>query len=442
MTIDRPVGAAEFAARMERLGYFEPRPVLAIAVSGGADSLALCLLVREWAQARGGSVLALTVDHRLRLESTREAETVGQILAQRAIAHETLPWLGDKPKSGIQAAAREARYRLLIERCAAEGILHLMLGHHREDQAETLLLRLAKTSGIDGLAAMPALYERPELRLLRPLLDLPKARLIATCHAAGLVPIEDPSNRSPAYARARLRAVSDLLDREGLSSAGLAATAHRLGQARAALDDSTAALLAGAVVIDSAGFIRLDPKPLVKAPEEIGRRALARCLATIGPGRTAPPRDGLDRLFAEICAGCKSGRTFAGCRIVPYNHHLLIVREASAVAPAQPLPLLNRVHWDRRFLVRLNSGVGASGPVMVGGLNPDDWKLLKAGVSLATRRLIPEPARAGLPVFRDDDGVLAVPHLHYQRVTTAGTASIEFLFAPPCPLAGAPFAVV
>ncbi|WP_158044976.1 tRNA lysidine(34) synthetase TilS [Skermanella pratensis] len=203
--------SGEFPGLMDRLGPFEPRPRVAVGVSGGPDSLALCLLLKAWADRSGGSLLALTVDHGLRHNAAEEAVQVGSWLAARGIAHDVLRWEGSKPASGIQAAARDARQRLLADRCRSEGILHLVLAHHLEDQAETTLLRFAKGSGPDGLAGMSPLRETGAVRILRPLLGMPRARLKAVLEAAGQPWVEDPSNRSAAFARVRLRAMADTL---------------------------------------------------------------------------------------------------------------------------------------------------------------------------------------------------------------------------------------
>lgn len=176
-----PVPVEEFAALMEPLGPFERPPRLAVAVSGGADSLALTLLADEWARSRGGAVLALTVDHGLRPEAADEARMVGRWLAARGIAHAILHYRGERPVANIQARARALRYRLLLDRCRAEGVVHLLIAHHREDQSETVLLRLGRGSGVSGLAAMRPIMEMPEARILRPLLSIPRARLAETC---------------------------------------------------------------------------------------------------------------------------------------------------------------------------------------------------------------------------------------------------------------------
>nr|WP_083901585.1 tRNA lysidine(34) synthetase TilS [Azospirillum sp. B4] len=135
------VDDALFARLMAPLGPFETAPVLAVGVSGGRDSLALTLLAHRWAQARGGRIQAFTVDHALRPESAAEAAQVARWLAARGIDHAILTWEGPKPATGLQAAARQARYALLAAACRERGILHLCLAHHREDQAETVALR-------------------------------------------------------------------------------------------------------------------------------------------------------------------------------------------------------------------------------------------------------------------------------------------------------------
>ncbi|MEI6985634.1 MAG: tRNA lysidine(34) synthetase TilS [Rhodospirillaceae bacterium] len=442
--LGQPINSAEFSEFMARLGGFEPNPLLAVGVSGGADSLALCLITHAWAQARGGAVVALTVDHHLRSESTHEAKTVGLMLAARGITHRIINWDGAKPATALQDAARQARYRLMSDFCLDAGILHLLLAHHREDQAETMLMRLARTSGADGLAAMAALRETKELRLLRPLLDQPKARLAATCESFGQSWLTDPSNHSLRFARGRLRAADDALAGLGLNAGGLAATARRLGQVRAALDDATALLLARVATVDQAGLIRINHRQLASAPGEIGRRALARCLMVVGGGRYSPRREGLDRLFDAVVNG-GSGRTLGGCRIVPYDDQLLVVREANALATVAVTAGVP-VWWDRRFRVgvrvRANDMASTDGSLMsVARLGACGWRELRDRIRPDLRKMVPDPARAALPALWDGDGLLAAPHFGYTRPGSV-LAAVEMFFAPVQPLAGAAFGVV
>ena len=293
MARPEPVAAGEFSSLMARLGPFERRPVIAVATSGGPDSLALALLAGDWATALGGRAVALTVDHRLRPESDAEARQVGRWLRARGIAHRVLVSSGARPHANVQAVARGMRYDLLSSWCLDAGVLHLLLAHHIEDQAETILLRLGRGSGVVGLAAMAAVVEGAGLRLLRPVLTVSRARLRATLEARGQPWLDDPSNRDRTYARVRVRALLPALGAEGMTPARLADTARRLGRARQALEVDVASLLARATELYPEGYCLLDRRLLARAPAEIGLRALASLLVSIG-GHPSPPR--LERL--------------------------------------------------------------------------------------------------------------------------------------------------
>jgi tRNA(Ile)-lysidine synthase len=398
-----PVDAAEFAALMAPLAPFEHRPRLAVAVSGGADSLALALLARDWTAASGGMLTALTVDHRLRAGSAAEAAQVAAWLGARAIAHCILRCEERPASGGVQAAARAARYRLLEGWCAGNGVLHLLVAHNREDQAETLLLRLARGSGLDGLAGMAAVAERTQCRLLRPLLTVPRARLEATLRAARQDWIEDPSNLDPAYARVRLRQGRRLLEEAGLGMERLAATAARLARARTALEAGVAALLARAALIHPAGFVRLDPAMLKAAPEELGLRALGAVLAMAG-GALYPPRlERLERLYRQLPDGLGGGRTLGGCRLLPRQGRLLVCREPAALASPVPAPPGAEIYWDGRFCLYLPNtapeglrlgGLGAARPAgaqrrPVGGRGAGAGLCKRGGRCRLGRRLAP-----------------------------------------------------
>jgi tRNA(Ile)-lysidine synthase len=434
MSQPTPIGAAEFAALMAGFEPFETRPRLAVAVSGGADSMALALLARDWAEARGGDLTALTVDHRLREAAAAEAAQVGQWLAERGIAHRILVREDGHGPGGVQAAAREARYRLLEGWCRKAGVLHLLVGHHREDQAETLLLRLARGSGLDGLAGMAALAEHAACRVLRPLLGVARARLTTTVQAAGQRWIDDPSNRDTAYARVRIRQAEARLAEIGLGAEGLAATATRLGRARAALERSVGALLARTAMIHPAGFVRLDPPALLAAAEETGLRALAAVLAMVG-GEAYPPRlERLERLHGELVQSLPGGgRTLGGCRILMRRGAILICREPAAMAPAVAAPPGATVAWDNRF--RLFLPPDAPSGLVLGALG---------GVAVPGNPPLPAAVRAGLPALGDEKSVVCVPALGYVRggVAASWLRSTTLIFRPTRPLSGAGFTVV
>jgi len=427
-----PLDDAGFALLIAPLGPFEPAPRLVVAVSGGPDSMALCLLADRWLRPRGGSLTALTVDHGLRREASEEARRVGHWLSARGIAHEVLTWHGPKPRTGIQAAARAARYALLTGWCRDAGVLHLLLGHHLDDQAETVALRQARGSGPDGLAGMAAVREVEGLRLLRPLLGVPRSRLAATLEAAGQDWIEDPSNLAPGFARTRLREVP--LDRDAL-----VATAASMGRQRAALERRVAAFLVGAARIDPAGFVRLSRGALRAAPPELAERALQAALCTVA-GAPYPPRtQRLARLLDALRGPDRwRGRTLCGCRILGAGDDLLICREPAAIAG--PITVWGGVsqRWDDRFVVRVEGPTG----LVLRALGADGWRQRHALSAPAGARTLPVAVGHGLPSLWRDGRLLAVPHLglvdlaHEDLMRRLGLE-----FRPPRPLAGAPFGV-
>ena len=213
-------------------------PALVLAVSGGPDSLALMWLAARWRRAlsRGPRLIAVTVDHGLRPEAAREARDVKRLARTLDLPHRTLRWTGAKPKTGLPAAARAARYRLLAKAARASGATHILTAHTRDDQAETLLMRMLRGSGIAGLAAMARETEREGVWLARPLLDVPKSQLVATLSKAKIAFADDPTNRDMSFTRPRLRALMPALAEEGGDSRNLARLAARLARANAAIE--------------------------------------------------------------------------------------------------------------------------------------------------------------------------------------------------------------
>ena len=204
--IEPALSAAAFAPLIEALGPFEKRPHLAAAVSGGRDSLALMHLLAGWCRAQGGQLTILTVDHGLRAEAAGEARQVGTWAAALGLPHVVLGWQGPKPATGIQAAARSARYAGMTAWCREANVLHLALGHQADDQRETVAMRKARSEeGLLGLAGMSAIASRDGVRLLRPLLGISRADITAYLGAIGQDWLEDPSNSAEQFERVRWR---------------------------------------------------------------------------------------------------------------------------------------------------------------------------------------------------------------------------------------------
>jgi tRNA(Ile)-lysidine synthase len=265
-------------------------PAIVLAVSGGPDSIALMWLAARWrgALARGPRLIAVTVDHGLRPEAAREARDVKRLARSLDLPHRTLRWTGTKPKTGLPAAAREARYRLLVQAARESGATHILTAHTRDDQAETLLMRMLRGSGIAGLAAMARETERKGVWLARPLLDVSKSQLIATLEKAKVGFADDPTNRDTNYTRTRLRALMPALAEEGGDSRNLARLASRLARANAAVEvlaDGAERYLAlrysdvSRPGYDAAGY---DAAAFVALPEEIRLRLLKRAIDRTG----------------------------------------------------------------------------------------------------------------------------------------------------------------
>lgn len=298
-------------------------PAIVLAVSGGPDSIALMWLAARWrrALARGPKLIAVTVDHGLRPEAAREARDVKRLARQLDLPHRTLRWTGTKPETGLPAAARAARYRLLAQAARTSGATHILTAHTRDDQAETLLMRMLRGSGIAGLAAMARESEREGVRLARPLLEIPKSQLVATLNRARIAFADDPTNRDVSYTRPRLRALMPVLAEEGGDSRNLARLATRLARANAALEvlvDGAERYLALRDRNDAARF-GFDAAAFAGLPEEIRLRLLKRAIDRVGHegpaelGKLEALLGALDRAVADGQTRLK--QTLAGAAI-------------------------------------------------------------------------------------------------------------------------------
>src|SRR3989338_5949539 len=202
---------------------------IAVAVSGGGDSMALAILLSDWVKENGIKLHAITVDHDLRPESAMEAKTVAKILKPLGITHKILKWEGTKPKTKIQEAARDARYRLMSDYCLQKKIPYLCVAHHGQDQMETILFRMAKGTGLDGMAGMrPVNILDNGLTLLRPFLPISHQDLLETLKSRKIDWIEDPSNANDRYARVRIRNTIDTLENEGLTPERISSLSNRI----------------------------------------------------------------------------------------------------------------------------------------------------------------------------------------------------------------------
>lgn len=385
MTDARPPLDEAFAAAMDRLGPFGNPPRLAVAVSGGADSTALALLARDWAAARGGAVVALIVDHGLRADSAAEAALTADRLAERGIAARVIT-LAVPNGPALQARARAARFAALAEAARAAGCVHLLLGHHESDQAETVAMRAARGGGgLEGIAAWSA---RHDIVIIRPLLTVPPLQLRAFLRANAMVWVEDPSNADRRFERVRMRQASQ----------GAAPDSAR----RRRTDADVAAFLAGHAVLRPEGFA------VIAAPA-MPEAALAALLRVIGGRLYAPAREKVAALAAALRPA-----TLGGVRIAPAGRlgaGWLLAREPAACAV--PVAAAQSAVWDGRFrLVRTVPGASLGA---LGG----------AASKFRENSDLPALVLRGMPCLRDGAEVVAFP--------------APAIFAPPGPAASHPF---
>ena len=390
--------ARRFARTMDALGPFEDAPHLAIAVSGGADSTALTLLAQGWVSARGGQVTALIVDHGLRRGSAAEAAGTATRLRSLGISCHVLAWAGAKPATAVQAAARAARYDLMRAWCRKAGVLHLLTGHHADDQVETHVMRRRRGGG-PGVAGMSALRVFPEVRLLRPLLKIGHGDLVAFLTARGIGWIEDPSNTNADFERVRTRRCLS-------TDAGLAdwarQEAERAGAARVALEGAVNQALAKVVSLHALGFAYLDRSAFAALPDNVAARLTARLAQVLGGADHAPPAGRADRLAVRLAGGdAFPGASLGRCRfLAEKGGRILVCRDGRGLPDPAAAGAGLVTGWDGRFTIDPIAGLAPG--TMLAPLAAEGWRQIpkdfrrKFGVPAAVARTLPA-------LFREDD---------------------------------------
>lgn len=380
-------------------------PAIGLAVSGGPDSLALMLLAHRWAGTLDNAprIIIYSVDHALRPEAASEVAMVLALSSQLGFEGRGLKWSADKPETGVQEAARQARYGLIGEAMRADGATMLLTGHHRMDQAETVLMRLAHGSGIDGLGAMARLAEVAGLRLFRPFLDVEPAALAAVVHEAGLTPALDPSNHDTDYERVRWRKLLPILSEEGLDSATLSRFAQRMSEADEALTQLAQAAFDELVTLDGFGAATLPMAALESLSPAIGRRVLARVLNIVG-GRQRPRALGqVERLYDQIIdRALPRAATLLGAVVRIKGAALSISREPGRALPEErPLRSGAQMTWDERF--RIASTPGADDLIVSA---TDFMPRHRLEQVLGFKVTTPSEAIRTAPMVRDGDGTV------------------------------------
>ena len=395
------------------LDHRDPR-IIGVAVSGGGDSMALLYAALHWSRGKSCTVQAVTVDHCLRAQAAQEAADVAAFCHARDIAHSTLRWDGTRAHGNVQAAGRDARYTLIARWAKSRGIQHILLGHTADDVAETFLMRLARKSGVDGLAAMAPMFQRNGVAWHRPFLNQSRASLRAYLRARQINWVDDPSNEDLTQTRPQARQILQALAPLGIDQGALAQTAQALAQARDALQTQAIAAAETCVTIE-AGDVMIDAALLMTLPFEIMRRLQIAALRSISGARYGPRETAISRLNEALTT--QDQYTILGCLVRKHGGALRYGRELNAVeGPVQWADRSVEKRWDHRWLLSRETAENTRGALIIRALGADlkdvpDWRAL--GIPRATLMASPSVWRGGVmmaaPIAGISNGFRAQP---------------------------------
>ena len=393
--------------------YFDTNPI-ALAVSGGPDSTAMMFLVSKSKKIKKKNVTVLIVDHDLRKDSRKEANLVMRNAKKIGFKYKILKWRGLKPSSGIQEAARKARYDMMISWCEKNNVKKLFLAHHLDDQVETFLMRLSKGSGIDGLSSMSKTSLKVNVNIIRPFLEIPKTKLVEIANSSNMKWVSDPSNSNLSYQRSRIRKLIPALSREGIDSHHINLVIKRMDSAKDALNETVNSNIIKYVKSMEGIAFSLSYEALDKLSPEILLRILERIIM-VASGSIYPAR----RLKLEaILSWLKSdnqisAKTLSGTVLRKRKDYIIFYRELkSSQASASIRPLTNRyLSWDNRFHLKLNK----SKDLEVKSLGNEGVKILKSKKLLKKHGLknIPLSAWKSAPSLWSKKRLISVPSLGY-----------------------------
>ena len=407
-----PISSAEFSALMTKIETFcFAGEGIAVAVSGGADSSALMELMREWSLENKTKLFILTVDHKLRTSSRREALAIREYCLNIGLEHHLLEWFGEKPKSGVQAAARTARYNLMRDWCRERSVQTIMVGHTIEDQAETFLLRMSRGSGARGLSGMPLVSTSGGINIVRPLLGISRQRLLATLKTKSIRWIDDPSNVDCQFERVKIREKTIKLRENQISPSSIAAVARVFGELRALRDRDNVRILNSIGKFHDEGFIDVDRNQLFNLNVEKASRFILASLIEVGGIYYPPRRKRLQRLMNSLESSGIVKATLGGCIIVSNKNRLRIFREFNTISDVRQVNADCVITWDGRFLVSFKSKLREH-TYQIGALGKLGWQSI-SNVMRDNRSLPPGPVRVGLPAIWKNNKVIEVPHLDF-----------------------------
>ncbi|MEK9682986.1 MAG: tRNA lysidine(34) synthetase TilS [Rhodospirillaceae bacterium] len=426
------IGQSDFSRAMSRLGPFEDSPHLAVALSGGADSTAMLSLLQGWCLNQGGKITALIVDHGLRLNSAPEAALALKRARSLGLECRVLVWEGKKPKSGVQEAAREARYGLIGRWCRDNGVLHLAVGHHIHDNEETIEMRSDHGSGTVGLAGISAQKELDWGRIIRPCLGFTREALRQHLLERGLSWVEDSSNEDCRFERVRVRKrLSELSQPKELNL-------HLGAKLRNRIELTIGKFVACHAMISPLGYAKIKATRLLSLSPEIAQRVLGGFCVTIGSTKFPPRRAKVTSLLENLRTGNFQGRTLGGCQIILEEGYLIIFREWQRCC-REKMQAGFIINWDSRFNFTAPEVKGITVGPLGDAQDPNINEIIK---TFSEIHRIPRGVLMGLPALFRGKTLLAVPNLGYGKSSRyVRLASLEVSFRPQRPVTSARFEV-
>ncbi|MEM7620586.1 MAG: tRNA lysidine(34) synthetase TilS [Pseudomonadota bacterium] len=443
--ISRKLSSLENIAFSEFEKLFSPKTTaFAVAVSGGADSIALLYLLKSWQEhfntpsnptnkkiilRSAPEIHILTVDHGLRKGSEKEAQFVKDIALKMSFIHQTLFWSEPKPETGIQQAARNARYNLMTSYCHQHDIPCLLLAHHQDDQVETVLMRLQRGSGLDGLCGMHPSSSRTGIKIFRPLLSVCKQNLITFLKEREISWCEDPSNANDAFERVRIRQTRKHFEDIGINTQTIALSASRLQRVWQTLENQLDKIWPSLVSIQDAGFAVMQKTQFLELDDELAIRSLKRLLECIGRRETMPQLVKLENVLNQIRRNANSSESvsLSGCIITSTREIYTISRELRSTENLEISLKPGQVDvWDRRFKVRISPKLKC--PICVKPLTEEGYKqhfqeLKKLNHSIL--ETYPKYVRQSLLSFWQQEKLLSIPHLGYISPSLEGKFDIS-----------------
>jgi len=381
----------------------ESNKAIAVAVSGGSDSMALLLKAKEM----GNKIYALTVDHNLREGSKVEALQVQEWCRQLGIEHHILTWEHEGILSNIQEQARDARYKLLSDFCTKHNIEYLLLGHNMEDVAENFMIRLDRGSGIDGLAAISEISTKSRITLLRPLLHSTKEELKQYLLSKKQSWIEDPSNKNEKYTRVKFRKL--LTEMGSLFTKRVADAAFHLERTKVFLENYTNQIFADLGIFHPEAYVELDFLKLTALEDEILYRIISKSLM-LASGKNYKARfEGFSKLIEKIKADEDFIITLHGSKIKKNKNQLLFTRQKEKYIKPQKL-LKGENIWDDRFIIEY---LGDRDDLYIDYLDPIFWGKIREKI---TYKKLDKDVLFSLPVIRTIDEIIAIPHLQSENM--------------------------